>query len=295
MRLLRWHLPPGVVLELLYRLLSFLSPPSPLPLSFLLNFACIVYCLSFSRFSLFLSFPSKHLSTTISRGEDDDQFYRGLSNLYIVNGAGNPGATGMHWAQSQAAHIHNVTIDMSAGGKAGFFGENGSGGFIDGLTIIGGVIPFQFGNQQFAVNNLVIVGDASTTACANLFWSWTLTFTRMSLSNCPTGITFLGGAAGALLLIDSTMTNVPLGVQTDYKPGQPWANASTLYFERLTATGVAQITEGLAGGGAGVVTIESWVQGPTYRKGLLVGEGQSTLPLMQPNPVYLPLAPPSPI
>lgn len=80
--------------------------------------------------------------------EDDDQFYRSISHLTIVNGAGNPGATGIHWAESQAAHLRDVTIDMSAGGKAGFFGENGSGGFIDGLTIIGSTVPFDFGNQR---------------------------------------------------------------------------------------------------------------------------------------------------
>jgi glucan 1,3-beta-glucosidase len=70
-------------------------------------------------------------------GDDDDSFYRGISHLTIRTAAGNPGATGLHWAQSQAGMIRNVTIDLTAGGKAGFFGENGSGGFIDGLTILG--------------------------------------------------------------------------------------------------------------------------------------------------------------
>ena len=74
-------------------------------------------------------------------GDDDDQFYRGISHLTIQVGAGNPAATGLHWAQSQAGHLRNVTIDMSQGGKAGFMAENGSGGFIDGLSIIGGTVP----------------------------------------------------------------------------------------------------------------------------------------------------------
>ena len=64
-----------------------------------------------------------------------------MSHLTLVMGAGNPSATGIHWAQSQAAHLRNVTIDMSASGKCGLFGENGSGGFMDGVTIIGGTIP----------------------------------------------------------------------------------------------------------------------------------------------------------
>lgn len=223
-------------------------------------------------------------------GSDDDQFYRSLSHITIVNGVGNTGATGIHWAQSQATYIRNVTIDMSAGGKAGFFGENGSGGFMDGLTIIGGTIPFDFGNQQFAINNLHLIGTADTTTCANFFWSWTLTFSNLKIENCPIGITFLGSAAGSLVLLDATFVNVPLGIKTAYVPGNPWANASALYLERLTATNVATITEGLPGG-SGTVNIASWAQGPTYRKGVFVTDGQSTLPMIQKNPVVLPPRP----
>jgi glucan 1,3-beta-glucosidase len=74
-------------------------------------------------------------------GDDDDSFYRGISHLTILAGTGNPGATGLHWAQSQGGYLRDVTIDMSAGGKAGIFGENGSGGFMDGVTIIGSTVP----------------------------------------------------------------------------------------------------------------------------------------------------------
>ena len=74
-------------------------------------------------------------------GDDDDSFYRGISHLTILAGTGNPGATGLHWAQSQAGYLRDVTIDMSAGGKAGIFGENGSGGFMDGVTLVGGTVP----------------------------------------------------------------------------------------------------------------------------------------------------------
>lgn len=227
-------------------------------------------------------------------------------------GAGNPAATGLHWAESQAAHIRDVTIDMSAGGKCGFFGENGSGGFIDGLTVIGGTIPFNFGNQQYAVNNLTIVGLPGTTACMNLYWSWTLTFTnlhmqvrgqgrpractssqartpRRCLQDCPIGITFTGSQAGALLLVDSTMANIPLGIQTNYAPGKPWEDSATLYLERLTVTNVATITSGLPGGAS--ATVASWAQGPTYRKGVLVTEAQSALPVINTAPIVLPPRP----
>lgn len=223
--------------------------------------------------------------------EDDDQFYRGISHLSIVVGTGNPGATGIHWAQSQAAHLRNVTIDMSAGGKAGLFGENGSGGFMDGVTIIGGTVPFDFGNQQYAINELTIVGTAETTTCMNLFWGWTLTFTNLHLTNCPVGITYKGGQAGALVLVDATLSNVGVGIVTDYNSSsQPWGSAATLYLERLTAVAVPLITTGLPGG-AGTTTIASWAQGPTYRKGALATDGQSVLPAVATAPIALPPRP----
>jgi glucan 1,3-beta-glucosidase len=227
---------------------------------------------------------------------DDDQFYRSITHLTIVVSAGNPAATGMHWAESQAAHLRDVTIDMSSGGKSGFFGENGSGGFMDGVTVIGGDIPFNFGNQQYAVHNLHIIGTPSSTVCMNLFWSWTLTFTNLTLENCPVGITFTGSQAGALVLVDATFSNVSYGIQTDWANGKPWEDAATLYLERLTATNVQTITAGLPGGAS--LTIDSWAQGPTYRKGALVTEGQSVLPVVNtalvappPRPSLADLAP----
>ena len=222
--------------------------------------------------------------------DDDNQFYRALSQITIVNGIGNPAATGLHWAQSQATHLRNVTIDMSTGGKAGVFGENGSGGFIDGLTIIGSAIPLNFGNQQFAVNGLHLVGTALTTTCANLLWSWTITFSNLRVENCPIGITFLGNSAGSLVLVDATFINVTLGVKTSYSPGQAWNNSAVIYLERLTASNVDTITPGLPGG-PGIVNIASWAQGPTFRNGTLTSDGQSSLPLIQRNPLHLPSRP----
>jgi glucan 1,3-beta-glucosidase len=219
-------------------------------------------------------------------------FYKGLSHLTISSGSGNPSATGIHWAQSQACQLRNVTIDMSGGGKAGLFGENGSGGFIDGLTIIGGTVPFDFGNQQYAINNLHIIGaPGTTTMCSNLFWSWTLTFTNLRMENCPIGFVFKGGQAGALVLVDATMVNVPLGISTDYVAGQPWSTAATLYLERFTGINVSQVTQGLPGAAGGTVTLASWAQGPTYRKGALATEGQSTLPPVLTSPLVLPPRP----
>ena len=74
-------------------------------------------------------------------GDDDDSFYRGISHLTILAGTGNPGATGLHWAQSQGGYLRDLKIDMSTGGKAGIMGENGSGGFLDRVLLIGSTVP----------------------------------------------------------------------------------------------------------------------------------------------------------
>ncbi len=150
---------------------------------------------------------------------------------------------------------------------------------------------FDFGNQQFAINNLRIVGTPGTTMCSNLFWSWTLTFTNVTLENCPVGFTFKGGQAGALVLIDATLVNVGVGIATDYAPGSPWSTAATLYLERLTAVNVPLITAGLPGAAAGTTTVASWAQGPQYRRGALATEGQGALPPVALAPLALPPRP----
>lgn len=136
-----------------------------------------------------------------------------------------------------------------------------------------------------------MIGTPGTTTCLNLLWSWTLTFTNLTVQDCPTGITFTGGQAGALVLVDTTMINLGVGIVTDYVQGQPWHDAAALYLERLTANNVSLITTGVPGVAGGVTTVASWGQGPTYRKGVLVTEGQNTLPPIQTQPLVLPPRP----
>lgn len=59
-------------------------------------------------------------------GDHDDEFYRGLMNLRIVNAGGNLGTSLVHWAESQATTVRNVVIE-AGDAKYGIFMENGSG------------------------------------------------------------------------------------------------------------------------------------------------------------------------
>lgn len=213
---------------------------------------------------------------TSDSGDHDDEFYRAVMNLNIVFKGGNPNAGGMHWSVSQATHIRNVTIDMTAtkdAGKTGIFGENGSGGFMSDLTILGGQVGLSFGNQQWFFRNLRVEGQSNQ--CIDLFWDWAFTFVGLTAGNCPVAISFSGGAAGSLLLLDSTLHDTAVGVQTDYP-----THTSNLFFERLTAVNVPTITTGLPGPAAGTQTVAAWRQGPWLTAGGALAPGaQGVVPL----------------
>lgn len=182
----------------------------------------------------------------------------------------------MHWSVSQATHIRNVTIDMSAAadaGKTGIFGENGSGGFMSDVTILGGDVGLSFGNQQWFFRNLRVEGQR--TQCIDLFWDWAFTFVGLQAGLCPIILSFSGGAAGSLLLLDSHLHDGAVGVQTDYP-----THTSNLLFERLTVTNVPTITTGLPGPAAGSQTIAGWRQGPWLSaSGALAPGVQGLVPL----------------
>ncbi len=142
----------------------------------------------------------------------------------------------------------------------GIFGENGSGGFIGDVIVQGGGFGIVFGNQQWTFRNITV--SNATTFCFQLFWNWAMVFENINLSNCPTGIFFTGTAAGSLSLLDSTFTNIPLGISTSF-PQQP----TMVLIERLTAVNVGTITNGLPGS-TGTLYIPAWRQGPLFGAGI---------------------------
>lgn len=191
-------------------------------------------------------------------GEHDDEFYRGVRHIDIVFGAGNVGGCGVHWAESQATFLRDMVIDLGADGQYGIFDENGSGGFGSDLTILGGKIGLNVGNQQWTWLNLNITG--SQTSCINQIWNWVSAFQGIALANCPIGIQLAGNAAGGVLLLDSSATNVPLVFQT--------VGSKHIFIERFTATNVNTIVStGLPGAPGATVRVDGWRQGPLYAAG----------------------------
>ncbi len=70
-------------------------------------------------------------------------------NFNVVLSQGNPKSTGIHWAQSQATMIRNVSFTMGTDAQTAMFMENGSGGFISDVTVSGGQTGLSLGNQQW--------------------------------------------------------------------------------------------------------------------------------------------------
>jgi glucan 1,3-beta-glucosidase len=192
---------------------------------------------------------------TSYNGDHDDEFYRGISHIDIIIGAGNTGGCGIHWAVSQATFLRDIFIDLGADGNFGLFGENGSGGFMSDMTIVGGKIGLNVGNQQFTVININITGSSQN--CINQIWDWQYSYVGMSLSNCPIGISFCGANDGSMILIDSVATDIPLLFQS--------TGSVRIFLERLTANNVPMIvSSGLPGKANAIVQIDAWRQGPFY-------------------------------
>jgi len=211
-------------------------------------------------------------------GDHDNEFYRAVHHVNIVVGPGNPNAGGIHWSVSQATHLRNVTIDLTASGHFGVFMENGSGGFVGDLTVLGGEVGLAVGNQQWTWRDVTVRGPSS--ACVNVFWNWVWAFLGLSIADCPVGIDFQGGAAGSLMLLDSSAVNVSTAVLTDFPNATGTGN---LLLERFAGTQVPLVTAGVPGSATGTVFIPALRQGPYLLDGQLQSGVQSTLPLTRPD------------
>src|SRR2546421_3800509 len=84
------------------------------------------------------------------------------------------------------------------------------------LIFNGGKIGAFLGNQQFTTRNFVFNG-CKTAIYMN--WNWGWTFKSLDISNCGVGIDMTSGGAntqnvGSVVVLDSKITNTPVGVKT---------------------------------------------------------------------------------
>jgi len=187
-------------------------------------------------------------------------------------------ATGIHWAVSQGSNIHNVTI-YAGSHPAGIFIENGSPTQIDGLEIIGGVIPASIGSQQYHLMGLKLTGNQYTTGpCLQLIWNWYTVVQNSHFSNCGVGIEFVGGAVTSLAVIDSSFTDVTTGISSDFP-----ATVRGILLDRVNATKVTNVATGLSGNPSGGKFVQAWKQGYFFESGKSVGSNSGTFTPARPN------------
>ncbi|EJD46953.1 glucan 1,3-beta-glucosidase [Auricularia subglabra TFB-10046 SS5] len=204
---------------------------------------------------------------------NQNNFYRSLRNI-VVDLRQLPvssGVNGLHWQVSQATSISNLRIEMSrdaSTNQVGMFMENGSGGYMGDITVNGGKMGLNLGNQQFTVRN-VTINNAQTAIYVN--WSWVWLFYRIVINNCPvgfrlnTGSTTSAQATGASIIADTNFNNVGTAIQTT--TNQPSSYASGFVLDNVVFSGV---TNGIADQSNNVAlsggskTITQFVQGSVY-------------------------------
>lgn len=212
---------------------------------------------------------------------NQNNFYRSIRN-FVLDMRQLPIAlvmNGIHWQVSQATSIYNVRIEMSRDSSTGHVGlwmENGSGGFFGDLTLNGGAMGLNMGNQQFTVRNVVING---AQVGIYLNWSWVWLFYQITITNCKvgfrlnTGSTQAAQATGATVITDTTVTNTGTFLQTT--TNQPGSLKSAYVVDNVVlknvTIGVSDMKGNVALSG-GSKTISQFIQGTIYSGGNSTGK-----------------------
>lgn len=217
----------------------------------------------------------KYYSETPNWGSTN-VFFRQVRNFVFDLTAVPPSSSlaGIHWPTAQSTSLQNIVFQMSAVAgtqHVGVFCESGSAGFMNDLTFNGGNLGLQVGNQQFTMRNIVF--NNVVTAISQL-WSWGWLYQGLHINNCQRGIDIsAGGAAGqtvgSVIIIDSTITNTPVGVVTAFSSGSKPGTAGSLVLENVVLnnvpTAVQQAGAGtLLPGSSGSTTIVAWGEGNAY-------------------------------
>jgi glucan 1,3-beta-glucosidase len=147
--------------------------------------------------------------------------------------------------------------------------DNGSGGFMSDLVFNGGKYGAFFGNQQFTSRNMTFNG-CQTAIFMNWNWAWTLS--EITINNCKVGIDMANGGAanqlvGSVILMDSTISNTPIGISTAYSPSQGSVTNGSLVIDNVDFSAACPIAVAGPSGAsilAGNAKVASFIQGKSY-------------------------------
>ncbi|KAH7139188.1 exo-beta 1,3 glucanase-like protein [Dendryphion nanum] len=180
-------------------------------------------------------------------------------------------AQGIHWPASQATTIQNVKIIMNQSPNSlqtGIFIENGSGGHLVDIDIIGGLYGMNIGNQQFTMRGIRI---SKAQIGISQIWNWGWLYQGLTISDCPTAFSMVNGLTnnqlvGSVIIADSDITNCGTFVDMVWTPNARPIGAGQLILENIALNNVPIAVKGsnsivLAGG---TTTIAAWGQGNKY-------------------------------
>lgn len=205
---------------------------------------------------------------------NQNNFFRSIRN-FVIDLTDMPLDTGagIHWQVAQATSLQNVRFEMVRGGEnnkqQGIFMDSGSGGFLTDLTFNGGNYGMFLGNQQFTTRNLTF-NDCNTAVLVN--WNWAWTFKSLEINNCQIGLnmsnTPSNQTVGSVLVLDSKLTDTPVGVVTAFTEDSIPIGGGVLVLDNVDFSGSDVAVAGADGTivleGGGVVA--SYVQGHAYTK-----------------------------
>ncbi|CAM6116291.1 unnamed protein product [Calypogeia fissa] len=210
---------------------------------------------------------------------NQNNFFRQVRN-FVLDVTAMPNTLGacIHWQVAQATSLQNIVFNMRTDGgtgnrQMGIFMDNGSGGFMTDLTFNGGQYGAFFGNQQFTTRNLTF-NNCQTAILMNWNWAWTLHGITIN-SAVNIGIDMSTGGTGAqtvgsLLLVDSIISNTPIGISTAYQTSEVGTNG-TLILDNVDMSQQVPIAVSNAATKATILAgntkISSWVQGRQYLNG----------------------------
>lgn len=203
---------------------------------------------------------------------NQNNFFRQIRNFVIdLTAMPATAGAGIHWQVGQGTSLQNICFEMVKGGtgnaQQGIFMDNGSGGFMTDLTFNGGNYGAFFGNQQFTTRNLTF-NDCNTAIFMNWNWAWTLK--SVSINNCKVGLDMANSPSnqtvGSVLLLDSKISNTPVGVNTSFNSNSTPTSGGTLILDNVDFSGCSTAVQDYTGKQilAGRGLIKSWAQGRGY-------------------------------
>lgn len=147
------------------------------------------------------------------------------------------------------------------------------------LVFNGGKIGAFLGSQQFTSRNLTF-NNCGTAIVMN--WNWVWTLKSININNCNVGLDMANTQnVGSVLMLDSKISNTPVGVKTGFSAESKPTTGGTLVMDNIDFTGCPTAVQSNTGSTllAGGSLVTSWGEGRVY-VGSSGNRGQGNVPAL---------------